>query len=195
MSLSLRDRRALLVGGIALSALLLLARGIPAYRHWLWHEQENAMHAAREKVRAQALVAAAPEVRDSLSRRAKQLLGLSTRILAGESRASAGAGLAALLSGMAAGSNVKLGTVHILTDSAATGAFTRVGVRADATGDIRGITALLAAFERGPALLSVSELSITQPDMAAPDNRAEMLHLELLVEGLALNRGNGAPAR
>ena len=61
----------------------------------------------------------------------------------------------------------------------------RVAVRASGIGDIAGVTRLLNDIESGAPLLAVRELSITQPEPAAPDGRAEALRFEMLVEGLA----------
>jgi hypothetical protein len=57
----------------------------------------------------------------------------------------------------------------------------------DVTGDIRGVMAMLASLERGPTLLAVRSLSISQPDLTAGDDRVEALHVEIDVEGLMFN--------
>jgi hypothetical protein len=61
-------------------------------------------------------------------------------------------------------------------------------VHADVVGDIHGITTLLATLERGSARLRVRELTVTQPDAAAPGDRVEALRADLTVEGLAMGK-------
>jgi hypothetical protein len=60
--------------------------------------------------------------------------------------------------------------------------FAPVSVRIDATADVRGLTNLLTRLERGPTLLVVRALSITQPE---PNAEMEALAVELTVEGLS----------
>jgi hypothetical protein len=120
------------------------------------------------------------------------MLALAPALLSGDSPASAAATLAALVSGTAAQANVRLGAVQVRPDSVARGAFTRVAVRASATGDINGVTQMILGLEKGPMLLAVRELSITQAEPGAPADRAEALRLELLVEGLMLNPKPGS---
>ena len=74
---------------------------------------------------------------------------------------------------------------HGAPDSASRNGLARVAVRASGIGDIAGVTRLLQDIESGVPLLAVRELSITQPEPAAPDGRAEALRFEVLVEGLA----------
>jgi hypothetical protein len=47
---------------------------------------------------------------------------------------------------------------------------------------------MLVALERGPVLLSIRQLSISQAEVGAPADRAESLRLELVIEGLTVDR-------
>ena len=53
---------------------------------------------------------------------------------------------------------------------------------------------MLTALEGGATLLAIRDLSITQPEPAAPSDHAEALRLEMTIEGLML-RPTGAHAR
>jgi hypothetical protein len=191
--MSERDRRVLVAGGAVILLILLLGRGIPAWRRWdegVRAEAEGRMEAA---ARAEAAVRDLPAGLDSLEARRERFLALGGSLLEGESPAAAGAALAGLLSGTAARAGVQLGSVQVRPDTAAAGAFLRVWVRADATGDLPSITRMLTLLEGAPERLRVRELSITQPSPGGPAEQPEALRVEVAVEGLALARGGGGP--
>jgi len=182
-----RDRRALLAGAAALAVLMAATKGLPAFRDWQ-REARGADAEAREAlVRERTLIANAEATRESTIVRGRRMIALAPSILAGDTPGAAGASLAGILSGAAALSGMRLGAVQLRGDTLSRDSFTRIGAHMDATGDIRGVAAMLAALERGPTLLSVRSLSIAQPDLTAGDDRTEALRIELEVEGLMLN--------
>jgi len=181
---SQRDRRALLVGAVTVFTVVALSRGLPARSSWQRRVREDARVSRTEAARARALLGIGKAIEDSLAARDERFMALAPKLLGGESPAAAGATLAGLLSGAAASSGVRVGAVQIRPDTASTGAFMRVSVRADATGDIRGVTKMLSALERGPALLVIRSFSIDQPEPAASSDRMEALRVTLEVEGL-----------
>jgi hypothetical protein len=172
---------------LIIGAIISVSRSLPAWLAWQREARASAAEVQTELAHARAGAAARKAVHDSLAARGQRLLALAPALLSGDSPASAAATLAALVSGAAAQANVRLGAVQVRPDSVALGAFTRVAVRASATGDVTGVTQMLLSLERGPTLLAVRELSITQPEPTAPADRAEALRLEFLVEGLMLN--------
>lgn len=191
--LTSRDRRVLAVGAVACATLAIGARGIPVLLRWTHDSRAAAAQLVGEERRARTSIAHAIETRDTLAARNARYLALAPRLLDGETAAGAGGALASIVSGAAAASSVRLGSVQIRADTVRRGVFTSVAVRADLTGDIGGIAAMLAMLESGPALLAVRELSITQPEPAAADDRAEVLRADVVVEGLMLTpqRANG----
>ena len=82
---------------------------------------------------------------------------------------------------------MRLGAVQIRPDTAGSETFTRISVRADAMGDVAGVTKMLATLERGPTLLAVRSLSIDQSEPAATSDRMESLRVSIVVEGLMLS--------
>jgi hypothetical protein len=187
--LSGRDRRVVLLGAAAIALLLLVGRGIPAWRHWDADLHASAAELTAEAARAEAAVRALPALRDSAAARRARLVALAPAVLDGESAASSGAALAALVSGAAAKAGVQVGAVQLSQpDSAARTVFTRVRVRADATGDLPGLLRFLRELEGGPALVAVREWSVAQPAAGGPAEVAEELRLELTVEGLTALR-------
>jgi hypothetical protein len=185
LAISTRDRRVLAFGAAAISLLLLVGRGIPAWSRWDADARASAVELRAEAAGADAAVRSLPALRDSAAARSERLVDLAPAIVAGESVASAGASLASLVSGAAAKAGVQLGAVQLSQpDSAARTVFTRLRVRTDATGDLPSLLRFLQALEGGPTLLAVREWSISQPNAGGPADRPEQLRLELSVEGL-----------
>jgi hypothetical protein len=188
VGVSPRDRRTLAVGLIIVGSLIAVTRGVPAWLHWV----HDASAAATEQVRAaedaDALVAQSLALRDTMKARDARYLDLAPALVSGTTPADASASLASLLSAAAGGAHVTLGAVQLrpVADTTGRHAFLRVGVRADYTADVEGLSAMLLNLERGPVRLRVRELTVTPTDPFSPRTRAEMLHGDIVVEGLAL---------
>jgi hypothetical protein len=188
MMMSARDRRMLLVGGSVIASLIVLSKGVPAWHDWVANSRAGAVEQARAAADADVLVSHATATRDTVVARNARYVALAPALLSGNSPAEASATLASLLSSAASVAGVKLGAVQLRApaDTGARRTFVRIGVHADVTGDIRGVTTLLANLEHGAVRLRVRDLTVTQPDAAAPGDRVEALRAELTVEGLAL---------
>ena len=185
--MSRRDRRAVSAGAATIVLVLVIVKAAPAFNVWATEARASDMEWRAELRRDRAIIARSAVTRDSTLARGRRVIALAPALLAGDSPGAAGASLASLLSGAAAQSNVRLGVVQLRSDTLSHAEFTRVGAHLDATGDVGGIVRLLSSLERGPTLLAIRSLAITQPDVAAGDDRIEALHLELDVEGLMLN--------
>jgi hypothetical protein len=203
-ALTARDRRTLILGAVCIGTLLLVSRGLPAWRGWVVESRAAAAEQCDEAARAEALARVFPAMRDSLAARNGRFLALAPRLLSGGSLNAASATLASLVSGAAADAGVTLGAVQLRTrgsplpaDTGRRGsvaghagtprpAFVRVLVEGDVSGDIRGITRFLLALEQGPVRLVVRDFTITQSDAVGAPDRAEVLHATVAVEGLAL---------
>jgi hypothetical protein len=128
-----------------------------------------------------------------LTARAKALGELDGGLLTGEQPASAAASLARLVGTAADSSNVHIRSTQLRIDSARSDAvYSTVGLRMDATSDIRGLTSFLARLERGPTLLVLRSLSITQPEPAA---EMEALRIDVEVAGLMRVPPDATPPR
>jgi len=195
LAFSHRDRRVLVIGGAIIAALFAVSRGFPAWRGWVTKQQSSAAEMTAEMARLDAAISMQRALKDSLRSRRSRLTELRAALLHGDSPASSAASLASLVSSAASDAEVRLGAVQVRADSAGKTPLTRVAVRADATGDIRGVTRFLAALEGGTALLSVRELSVSSPAPGAPDSQAEALRVEIVVEGLARTREAGGGSR
>ncbi|MEP6733825.1 MAG: type II secretion system protein GspM [bacterium] len=179
-----RDRRVLAIGVVVISSMLMLSRGVPAWKAWDESSRVAAVESRRELDVAHAAIERYRSDSRARERLAQQLDSLSGAYLSAPGSAVAGAALATLVSDLAAESGVKVTSASVRPDSATRSPFVRLGVRVSATGDAEGLSDYLSSIESSRQLLAVRELSVAQTDPAAPDSRAEALHFELLVEGL-----------
>ncbi|HEX8454916.1 MAG TPA: GspMb/PilO family protein [Longimicrobium sp.] len=183
--ISERDHRVMVAGGAAIALILLLVRGIPAWRHWDEGTRDSAFGVRVESAQREAAVRALPAMRDSAAARRARLAALTPRVVPGKSPGAGGAALASLLSEAAGESGVQLGTMQISPpDSGVHTVFTRVRVRGDATGSLPGLLRFMEMVEAGPILVSLPEWAISQPDAGGPPDRPETLRMDFAAEAL-----------
>jgi hypothetical protein len=183
---SARDRRVLVLGVVSILLILGLGRGLPAWRSWRAETHASARELTSEVTRARESISRHGLVNDSLSARRGRFVALAPLLLRGETPAMGGASLASLVASAATAANVRLGPVQVQPDTTARTVFSRVRVRADVTGDVRGVGTFISSLERGQTLLAIREISISQLEPGAPPERAEALRVNLTVEGLML---------
>lgn len=183
-----RERRTILVSSVLALLVLVPVRLLPAWRAHAEERRSAALETMVEVAAAEAGIASLPWLRDSLVARRERYLALAPRLLTGESPGAAAASLTSLVSGAAQGARLRVGAARVRTDTASAGGFVRVRVEIELTGDIHGLAALLRMLERGPQLLRVDRLAVSQPEPAAPADRPESLRVELAVEAIAITR-------
>jgi hypothetical protein len=183
---SSHSRRVVGAGVVGIALLLTVGRGLPAIWRWQSESDDAAATQVQEMARARTTIARARLTRDSLATRQKRFIALAPLLLRGETPAMGGANLASLVATTATAASVRLGPVQVRSDTMGRGVFSRVGVRTEVTGDVRGISTFLSALEHGPTLLAVRELTISQLEPGAPPERAEALHVQLALEALML---------
>lgn len=188
IALSRRERRTLLLGVGIVVGLVAVAKVLPAWREWSAEARASAAETLAEAERAERSVRALGALDHMLVARNARYLALAERIVPGDGPAAAVSELATFLSGTAAAADLSVGAMQVRTDTTAGSAFARVSVLGDVVGDVRGLTRFLAEIERGPLLLSVRELAITQSEPAASADRPEILRVQFAIEGIALRR-------
>ncbi|MGH7649082.1 MAG: GspMb/PilO family protein, partial [Gemmatimonadaceae bacterium] len=159
-TLSPRDRRALIVGVTSIGGLMFVGRAVPAWRGWQRAAVASASTAASSAARDQVLARGGRAIHDSLVARRGRLAALAPDWLVGDSPASAGAELAAIVTRAATDAALTLGALDIRTDSVAHGPFVPVHVRVSVTGDVQGVATFLGALDRGPCALNVASLDV-----------------------------------
>ena len=185
--LTASERRAITRSAALVALAVLLFRGLP------FAVGRYATLAARAELtegalaRAHDALDAAPAVRDSVSARARRLVALAPRLLAGNSPAESSAELAALVGSTAAIRHVRITEQETRPDSQAS-LFTRVSLRVSAESDAGGLASWIADLEEGEKLIRVRALALTAPDPNAPPSQAERLRADVIVDGWATRR-------
>jgi hypothetical protein len=185
-SLSRRERRLVVSGGVLLGVAVVCLRIAPAWWRWTEASREGATAAVTELERARATVNTLSTTRDSLAARNARYLALAPAILSGRTPGAVGAALASAVSGAAAGAGLEVGSMSIRPDTGGTALFAQPSVRGDARGDVAGLTRFLVTLERGPMIFVVRQLTVSQPEPGAAADRPESLRVEFVVEALAL---------
>lgn len=186
LTIGRRDRRTLGVGALAVGAIVAVGRGIPAWSHWEGDHRSGAAAALRRVALVEARQRTLGALADSARSRGARLDSLHDALVGADSPAEAGARLASLVAEMADESGVQVVAATVQADTTYVAGVARVATRVSATCDVQGLADLLQRLEGGDVLLAVRELAVSQPDPAAPAGKPEMLHLELLVEGLTM---------
>lgn len=185
-----RDRRALLIGGVAIAGAVLMLRVLP------WGV--GAILAARADLRERASLLArgreelsrAPILRDSAAVLTRAVVALAPRLVTGGTPAEALADLSARLNLAAARAPARLERVDQLTDSGNAGRLGRVRVRATLETDVRGLAQVLKALELGDAALAIDRLDVSSPNPGSDDRAMELLRIEIVVSGWFLHTGD-----
>jgi hypothetical protein len=189
--MTVRDRRALQWGILAVVGAVLLLRVLPwGVRRALSAERELAASWAL-LTRTRAELADEEPLTDSVARVTQAVVALAPRILSGGTAADAAADLSGRVSLAATRHHAKLERTDALADSVRASRLARVAVRATIETDVRGLSEFLQAVAQDPAVLSADELHVVANDPASGDG-PEVLRVEVTVRGWYLGgRGSG----
>jgi uncharacterized protein with GYD domain len=183
-----RDQRTAMVGSAFIVLALAGRHVIPAVAAWNAAQLSSAAEDRLRVGEGRAARLDLPRLRDSTRARRLRLDALDTMLLAAATPVEAAAALASTLEDIADSAPVRVASLQIRVDSARRG-FARVGVRISGAADVRGLADFLSVVEGDdPPWMAVRELSVTQSDPAATPNKPEALHVDLLVEALAIMR-------
>lgn len=184
LPLGARDRRVLVVGASTISLLVGLSRGLPALRNWDHNRTAEARASAEQLADARHGIRLLSALRDSLRVRRVRLAAIDSALPAESSPSAIAATIASELEDFADDNGVKLATLQMRADTMVRFGRVRATVRVGGVTDVTGLAGLLRSIEAGETPLVVRELSVSQPDPAAPDSRPESLRFDLLVVGL-----------
>jgi len=186
-TLAARDRRALVIGVVAIGGLVIGLRGVPAWVRWRTEVRATAAEAITQEQRVDAVIAGFSQSLDTLGSRIGRLRKLGPAFITGATPTEAASTLAGLVGEMARSSLVRLDAIELHVDSSGgPTAMPRVRLEAQATADITGLATLLRSLEKGPTLLAVRRVSIRPQSVESPSNQVETLAIHFTVEGLAL---------
>ena len=189
-----RDRRALLVGGIAIAGAVLGLRVLP----WAVRRVSAAHAVLRERAtllaRTRDEMASLPKLRDSATVLSQALLALAPQVLSGSTPAEAGADLSGRMNLAASCAPAKVARLDPLPDSSGVGRLGRVRVHAALETDVRGLIALIRAIDGGDEVLKLDELHVESPEPGTVQRGPEILKVEITVSGWYIKpreTGNG----
>jgi hypothetical protein len=178
-----RDRRALLLGGIAIAGAVLGLRVLPwgmrrvTASHAVLRERATLLARTREEM------ASLPKLRDSAAVLSQALVALAPQVLSGSTPAEAGADLSGRMNLAASRAPAKVERLDPLPDSSGDGRLGRVRVHAALETDVRGLVALIRAIDAGDEVLKLDELRIEAPEPGTMQRGPEILKVEITVSG------------
>jgi len=184
LQLGARDRRVLSIGALTVFLLVGLSRGLPALHAWERTRTADARMAVVQLAELRNGTSSLPLMRESLFVRRARLAAIDSLLPAGASPSAVAAAIAAILEQSADDNAVKLTTLQLRADTSVLGGLARVSVRLSGVADVTGLAGLLRSIEAGETPLVVRDLSVSQPDPAAPDSRPEALRFDVLVAGI-----------
>jgi hypothetical protein len=193
--LSHRDRRTIVRGTLSIGAIVIIGKGWPAVRGW---ESEWLAAAAEVRTQLQAAESRAASIslaRDSTVIRMRRLEGMRAKLFGGPTADAAAASLGELIEDIARTEGADIQTLTLRPDSVVRDGFARVSVRFGGECDVKGLMRVLLAVETNARPMIVRELSVSQPDPAAPASRAEALRFDVTVETLARVAPRAAPSK
>jgi hypothetical protein len=167
-----------------LSALVGMSRGVPPFRAWAEGRSRQAQELAAQLAEGQGGARMLAALHDSLRARRARLAAIDSTLPAESSPSAVAAALASALEDLADDHGVKLASLQLHADTILRAGRVRVSVRIGGVTDVTGLAGLLRSIDAGETPLAVRELSVAQPEPAAPDSRPEALHFDMLVVGL-----------
>ncbi len=195
LTIGRRDRRTLAFGIVVCGAIVGTGRGLPLMRAWEATRLAAAAEAEQRVAAASTAAGMAESIHRSADRARRQAGVADSSLIGGATPAAAAAALALLLSDRADSTGVAVTSESVKADTGFTYGFARARVRLTASADVRGLTRFLARVEGSAHLLAVREMTLSQTDPGAGDDRAENLRIELVVEALVRRTTNEEAAR
>lgn len=191
ITLSGRDRRALMIGVAIITGSTVLTSGIPAYARLHESMAREAWLATGEAERVSGALRRAAATEAALQDAHERFLALAPRLIGGREPATMAASLAASVAGAADLARLELRSLTPVGDSARGQAFQRVALRAEAVGDLRHLLEFLEHLGAlGPAI-TIQEVTVEQAHFPLADGEPEQLTVRLHVTAVGLRKPEG----
>lgn len=184
LSVGRRDRRTLAIGVIVCGAIVGAGRGVPALRAWQSERLAAAAEAEQRLASAEAAVSMALSIEGNAGRAKQRASEDDSALIHAITPPAAGVVLAAMLSDCADSTGFAISSESVRGDTGFTRGFARTRVRLSGTADIRALTRFLAKVEGSAQLLAVRDLTVSQSDPGAGEDRPESLRIEVVIEAL-----------
>ncbi|AHG91943.1 General secretion pathway M protein [Gemmatirosa kalamazoonensis] len=157
---SARERRTIAIAAAVLAAALFVSYGVvPFAARWAARE---ALLAARvdRLARLRALARDEPRLAAALHAREASLAARPRRVVGARTAPLAASAVQALLQQYAAASHVQVSRVDVASAPDSAGPLPAIPATIAGTGDVYGLTELLASIERGARVLAVTDLAV-----------------------------------
>lgn len=183
--MTLRDRRALILGGAVVAVAILGLRVLPSGLKRATAARALLTERAALLARTREELAALPRLRDSAAVLTQALVALAPQVLSGSTPTEASADLSGRMNLAASRAPARLDRLDPLADSSSQGRLGRVRVHASLETDVRGVVAFIQAIDAGDEVLTLDELRIESPEPGggAADRGPERLRIEVTVSG------------
>lgn len=181
-ALNAGDRRALLMGGLALTLLLGAFRGFPALLRATSQARELAVGARAEAARARSDAASRPLRAASLRDVSSALDSAAAYVMHAPGTSTLVAQSSQEVAELAASLSVLLQEVSTMAVDSSRAPLRVIRLRLTGEGDVLGIPAFLGALEAGSLMADVRRLRIDAADPSAPIDRPERLHFEAQID-------------
>jgi len=181
--MTLRDRRALLMGGIVLGLAVFGLRVLPAVVRRMTDASSVLRERATLLARTHDEMASLPRLRDSAAVLSQALIALAPQVLSGSTSAEAGADLSGRMNLVASRAPARIERIDLLPDSSGDGRLGRVRVHAALETDVRGLVALLRAVDASDEVLKLDELRVEAPEPGTVQRGPETLKVQITVSG------------
>jgi Tfp pilus assembly protein PilO len=154
---SAREQRTIVWGaGVVVFALLVMRVLVPFGQAWQAREARLETALART-AQLRALAAQTPQLAQAATIAERELAGAPRRVLHARTSALAASTLQSLLQEASDGAGLAVNRVEVSAEGD-----DAVSATLSVVGDIHGLAALLATVERGPRVMRVERLSVTQ---------------------------------
>jgi Tfp pilus assembly protein PilO len=172
-----RDRRAAVLGAVVIVSAVLGLRVIPAGVRYLGTLRADLDERVLMVTRAQALVAGAPALSDSLREATAHFVTVAPQLLPGTSAADATAEFSAYLAVLAEQSGLQVRTLQPLP-RASNEVFEAVAMRAELEGRVEALADFLRRVEDGTPLVVVRAITLRAAEPTQPGTASSVVQLD-----------------
>jgi type II secretory pathway component PulM len=197
-SLSERDRRAFVIGGLITAAALFFVFGVKPYVRALRETRDELAEQTALLARERSLLGSSAKFANSLEQAQTTLDQQNAVLFDGPDEVSATSDLSDKISEAAARSNVLVQQLETRKAEELPNGLAALSIDIRAEGDFEGVLHFLNALERSDKLIRVSAISLTRSDRSAgnPDQQGEVLAVNGTITGYGNSSlGDEPPAK
>jgi hypothetical protein len=193
MSMSPKDRRAIILGAVIVLPALIFIWGVRPYRNAMEVTRDELETARLALAREKAAVAAEPADPGGQKSADSALAMVGARLFEGRDDAIASAQMAAYLGGVARRSRVLMQDANTRPSTTSPEGIRTLRVEVRAESDVQGVATFLHNLESGTKLVRVDRLEVSRVPGLEDKNGFETLSIAATVAGFAFNAPPAPP--